>query len=93
MGILRKFIKLNGVVVAGGASFTAYQYPELRRNPGQLLHAMVRGARCASTFGMMAVDYLKARQLSEISSETHIQASNRMYECFRKNGGPYIKLG
>jgi len=38
----------------------------------------------------MAKDYLSAK---EISSETHTRASMRMYECFRINGGPYIKLG
>lgn len=34
MGLLGKIVKVNGLVVAGGVGFTAYQYPELRKNPG-----------------------------------------------------------
>lgn len=93
MGLLSKMLKFNGAVVFGGASFTAYQYPELRKEPKQLLHAMIRGARCASTFGFMASDYLKAQYYGEITPETHTIASLRLYHCFRRNGGPYIKLG
>lgn len=90
MGLLSKIIKTNGVVLVGGATFTAYQYPELRKNPMQLVHAMNRGARCSMTGILMATDYLRA---AEITEETHITASQRMYKCFCKNGGPYIKLG
>lgn len=90
MGFLSKFLKFNGTVVVGGATFTAYQYPELRRNPQQLLQAMVRGGRCGVTGCMMAADYLRADQ---ITPEVHETASVRMYRCFRQNGGPYIKLG
>jgi len=90
MGVLSKLLKLNGCVIVGGASFTAYQYPELRTKPGQLLHAMQRGARLAGTGVMMASDYLR---VDEISSETHTTASTRLYETFKVNGGPYIKLG
>ena len=39
---------------------------------------------------LMAMDYLTVK---EITSETHEKASKRMYDCFRLNGGPYIKLG
>ena len=42
------------------------------------------------TASLMAYDYLSAK---EITAETHTTASVRMYECFCKNGGPYIKLG
>ena len=90
MGLLSKFVKLNGTVLVGGSAFTAYNYPELTKNPGQLVHAAQRGARCATTGVMMGTDYLRAK---EITAETHETASKRMYECFCKNGGPYIKLG
>jgi predicted unusual protein kinase regulating ubiquinone biosynthesis (AarF/ABC1/UbiB family) len=90
MGLLSKLVKFNGVVLAGGVTFTAWQYPELRKNPGQLLFAMHRGMRCGVTGVLMASDYLRAK---EITSETHLTASKRMYDCFRMNGGPYIKLG
>lgn len=90
MGLLSKMVKFNGAVIVGGTAFTAYQYPELRKNPGQLFHAMVRGARCGAAGCMMATDYLLAK---EITSEVHTKASQRMYECFKINGGPYIKLG
>ena len=58
MGILKKFVKVNGVVLVGGISITSYQYPELRKNPGQFLNAMLRGLRCATTGCMMAKDYI-----------------------------------
>jgi len=90
MGILSKIAKTTGVVTVGGATFTAVYYPELRKNPDQLFHAMMRGARCGTAGMLMALDYLRAK---EITSETHLTASKRMYECFRINGGPYIKLG
>ena len=51
---------------------------------------MIRGGRCATTAFLMAYDYLSAE---EICSKTHETASMRMYECFCKNGGPYIKMG
>ena len=92
--MLRKIIvrsaKLNGVLFLGAASFTAYQYPELAKNPVQLAHAMIRGMRCGHTGARMAMDYLSAK---EINSETHKIASQRLYECFRVNAGTYIKLG
>lgn len=90
MGLLSKLVKFNGVVLAGGVAFTAVQYPELRKNPGQFIFAMQRGVRCGVTCVMMASDYLRTK---EITRETHLTASKRMYECFRLNGGPYIKLG
>jgi hypothetical protein len=90
MGILSKIVKVNGTVVVGGAAFTGYQYPELRKNPMQIVHAMVRGGRCGLTFGLMASDYLLAKEITE---EVHITASERMYSCFCLNGGPYIKMG
>ena len=94
MGLLTKFLKVNGTVAIGGATYTAYIYPELRREPGQLLHAMVRGVRCGTTGALMASDYIMAMRSSDgITEETHRTASLRMYECFCKNGGPYIKLG
>ena len=93
MGLLSKFVKLNGTVLVGGSAFTAYNYPELTKNPGQLAFAAQRGARCATTAVMMGSDYLRAMKFGNITEETHNQASKRMYDCFCKNGGPYIKLG
>ena len=90
MGVLSKILKVNGLLFVGGVTFTSVQYPELRKNPQQLFHAMVRGGRCGLTGCLMASDYLRAK---EITSETHLTASKRMYETFRINGGPYIKLG
>lgn len=54
---------------------------------------MVRGARCATTGLLMASDYIRAMRGDGITEETHKTASVRMYECFCRNGGPYIKLG
>jgi hypothetical protein len=33
MGILSKFIKANVLVVGGATALTAYEYPELRKEP------------------------------------------------------------
>ena len=63
MGLLSKFIKFNGLVVVGGTGVTMYNYPELRKEPGQLVKAMLRGMRCAKTGTMMAYDYLRVRIL------------------------------
>jgi len=63
MGLLSKFFKLNGLVFAGGTGVTMYNYPELRKEPGQLVKAMLRGMRCATTGTMMAYDYLSVRIL------------------------------
>ena len=93
MGFLGKFIKFNSGLAFSGVAYMAYIYPELRKDPSQLVHAMVRGTRCASTFGLMATDYLRAIYFSEITGETHKIASQRAFNCFRKNGGPYIKFG
>lgn len=90
MPFLLKFAKFNATLLVGGASFTAYQYPELRSNPKQMGSAMVRGGRCAVTGCLMAKDYLLAR---EIGPETHKVASQRLYQCLRANAGVYIKLG
>ena len=90
MGFLTKLIKLNAATLAGGAGLTAYYYPELRQNPKQFCLALLRGGRIGATGIMMAGDYLTAK---EICSQTHEKAAGRMYECFKKNGGPYIKLG
>jgi hypothetical protein len=90
MGYLSKFAKLNGAILVGGTTFTAYQYPELRREPAQLVRAMVRGLRCLKTVTFMGYDYLSAK---EITGEVHRKAAIRMYNCFAKNAGPYIKLG
>ena len=38
-------------------------------------------------------DYLIAMKRDEINSQTHAKASDRMYQCFVTNGGPYIKFG
>jgi len=90
MGILSKLLKVNGTVFVGGTGLTFYYYPELRTNPAQVGHAMVRGGRTGYTGAMMAQDYLSAK---EITSETHKLASGRLYDCMCKNSGTYIKLG
>jgi len=33
MPFFKKLLKLNAAGVAGGAAFTAYYYPELRKDP------------------------------------------------------------
>jgi hypothetical protein len=58
MGLISKFLKLNAVVLTGGAAFTAYQYPELRKEPYQLSKAMYRGMRCMKAGTLIAYDYL-----------------------------------
>ena len=83
--------KLTGGTLFGGAAFTAYYYPELRKEPKQLVGAMVRGLRCIKAGTLMATDYLRAGD--NINSETHYKAAGRMYDMFCANGGPYIKLG
>ena len=90
MGFLSKLVKLNGGIIIGGATLTAYSYPELTKNPAQLFHSMVRGVRFGVTGGLVAADYYRAEA---ITPEVHEKASLRMYKCFRKNGGPYIKIG
>ena len=75
----------------GGLAFTAYNYPELRREPRQLIGAMARGMRCLSAGALMAYDYLSAGE--NITSETHFRAAGRMYDMFVSNAGTYIKLG
>lgn len=58
MGIISKFIKLNALTFAGGAGVTAYSYPELRQEPRELMHAMVRGMRVVKAGSLMALDYI-----------------------------------
>ncbi len=84
-------LKFTGGTLLGGAAFTTYHYPELRKEPKQLLGAMVRGMRCVKTGVLMASDYIRAG--NDINSQTHYAAANRMFEMFCANGGPYIKLG
>ena len=57
MGIISKFLKFNGVVLAGGSALTIYSYPELRKEPYQLARAMFRGMRVLKAGGLMAYDY------------------------------------
>jgi predicted unusual protein kinase regulating ubiquinone biosynthesis (AarF/ABC1/UbiB family) len=90
---LRTFGKVNGGLLVGGAGFTAYSYPELRSEPAQLVHAMRRGLRCASTCILMAYDYNFGFGMDNVASETHYRAAGRLFNCFCLNGGPYIKLG
>jgi aarF domain-containing kinase len=40
---------------------------------------------------MIGIDYLSAGE--NITSEVHQTAATRLFHCFCKNGGPYIKLG
>jgi aarF domain-containing kinase len=82
---------VNSSIVVGGAGFTFYSYPELRRDPAQLWHAMTRGLAMITTGSLMAKDYKQAGE--NITSEVHYKAANRMFKTFCANGGPYIKLG
>ena len=58
MGILGKLVKFNGLLFATGAGVTMYQYPELRKEPGQLIKATMRSLRCAKAGVMMAREYM-----------------------------------
>lgn len=89
--LAKKSFKATGVTLLGGFAFTTYYYPELRKEPKQLVGAMVRGMRCIKTGTLMAYDYISAG--NDINSDTHYKAADRMYEMFCANGGPYIKLG
>jgi len=60
MPIIKRFLQLNAGVITGGALFTGYSYPELRKDPIQLWRAMRRGLRLITTGGMMAADYYRA---------------------------------
>ena len=91
MRATKRFLQFNATVLMTGGAFTAYYYPELRKEPLQLLLAMRRGMRVCTTGVMMASDYLKAGD--DITSETHFKAAGRMFDMFCINGGPYIKLG
>ena len=55
-----------------------------------MVSAMRRGMRCSSTGVMMAMDYIRD---PDCSHKTHERASQRLYDCFYINGGPYIKMG
>ncbi len=57
MGLLSKFLKLNGAVFVGATGLTVYSYPELRKEPKQLIKAMMRGMRCAKAGLLMGYDY------------------------------------
>jgi hypothetical protein len=57
MGLLSKFVKFNTAFIGGGTVVTVYNYPELTKNPGQLVRAMERGGRCATTAMTMGKDY------------------------------------
>jgi len=84
-------LKVTGGTLLGGAAFTTYHYPELRKEPKQLFGAMFRGLRCLKVGSLMACDYISAGE--NICSDTHYKAAGRMYDMFCANGGPYIKLG
>ena len=53
----RTFKGVGGVFIFG-AGFTAYHYPELRKDPMQMARAMRRGLRAVTTGTLMASDYL-----------------------------------
>ncbi len=59
MGLISKMIKINIAVNASLAGVTLYYYPELRREPGQLFAAMMRGMRVGRAGTLMAMDYLR----------------------------------
>lgn len=58
MGLLSKFLKFNGALFVGATGLTIYSYPELSKEPKQLIKAMLRGMRCAKAGALMAHDYL-----------------------------------
>ena len=58
MKIGKAVLKSTGTIFVGGACFTAYYYPELRKEPMQMFFAMRRGVRCLTTGSLMAKDYL-----------------------------------
>lgn len=58
MGIISKVLKGNAILFGGGTCLTLYTYPELRKEPDQLVKAMYRGYRCVKTGTMMIHDYL-----------------------------------
>lgn len=58
MGIISKYLKFQCLLFVGGATLTAYSYPELRREPRELMHAMFRGMRVVKAGSLMAMDYI-----------------------------------
>ena len=79
----KKTMKVTGGTLLGGAAFTTYYYPELRREPKQLFGAMLRGMRLIKASSLMAYDYLSAGD--NINSDTHYKAAGRMYDMFVAN--------
>ena len=90
MPLLKRFAQLNAGILVSGAAFTAYHYPEFRKDPKQLIQAGVRGMRSAATVALMTYDY---QTCGTVTPEVHYKAANRLYKCFCKNGGSYIKMG
>jgi hypothetical protein len=64
MPLLKNILKVNLTLIAGGSAFTAYNYPELRKDPHQLFFATIRGARCGITALRMAKVYWGASSYS-----------------------------
>lgn len=58
MGIISKVLKGTGILFGGGTCLTLYSYPELRKEPNQLVKAMYRSYRCLKTGTLVAHDYL-----------------------------------
>jgi predicted unusual protein kinase regulating ubiquinone biosynthesis (AarF/ABC1/UbiB family) len=88
-------MKFNaGLLVTGGIGGAAvyWGYPDLRKEPYQMFQAIKRAARVTKTFSLMAIDYIRAEGLEDLT-ETHEKAAKRLFRCFTLNGGPYIKLG
>ena len=90
MPLFKRFAQLNAGLLVGGAAFTAYHYPQFAKDPAQLVLAGVRGMRSGTTVALMTYDYMTCGQ---VTSEVHYRAANRLYKCFCKNGGSYIKMG
>jgi hypothetical protein len=80
MPFLKRLLQLNATGVVGGAGFTAYYYPELRKDPLELFRAIRRGLRVITTGAQMVNDYKLAGK--NITSETHYTAATRMFDCF-----------
>lgn len=68
MPVLKRLVQAHAGLFFLGTGFIAYSYPDLRREPMQLVHAIHRGIRCATTGIMMAYDYMSVK---EINTEAH----------------------
>ena len=57
-------IKINAALYGTVIGVTMYSYPELRKEPLQLAHAILRAQRCARAGTLMGIDYYFVRNKS-----------------------------